>query len=111
MFWDERSQSQSLSNLRYLLTILRKDLGDYLSIDRTSVAILAEADLQNQASLSPVVKGTNIVVSIVITVLAILAIVGFVDKSGKWFATLWVLISTVVAITLIHWAWFKKTGN
>ena len=46
-----------------------------------------------------------------ITVLAILAIVGFVDKSGKWFATLWVLISTVVAITLIHWAWFKKTGN
>jgi ABC-type oligopeptide transport system substrate-binding subunit/DNA-binding SARP family transcriptional activator len=45
MFWDERSQSQSLSNLRYLLTILRKDLGDYLSIDRTSVAILAEADL------------------------------------------------------------------
>jgi DNA-binding SARP family transcriptional activator len=45
MFWDERSQSQSLSNLRYLLTILRKNLGDYLSIDRTSVGILAEADL------------------------------------------------------------------
>ncbi len=76
-----------------------------------AVGILDEADLQNQANLSPVVKGTNAVIFIVITVLAVLAIVGFADKSGKWFVSLWVLISTVVTIALIHWAWFKKPRN
>ena len=76
-----------------------------------AVGILAEADLQNRAKLSPVIKGTNAIVFIVIAVLVILAIIGFIDKSGKWFAALWILISTVVAITLIHWAWFKKPRN
>ena len=76
-----------------------------------AVGILAEANLQNRAKLSPVIKGTNAIVFIVIAVLVILAIIGFIDKSGKWFAALWILISTVVAITLIHWAWFKKPRN
>jgi hypothetical protein len=74
-----------------------------------AVGVLAEADLQNQARLSSVIKGTNAVVFIVIIFLAALAIAGFVDESGKWFNSIWILFSTIIAVALIRWAWCKKT--
>lgn len=37
-FWDERTPDQAAANLRALLTMLRKTLGDYLLIDRHNVA-------------------------------------------------------------------------
>ncbi|MFW5943485.1 MAG: ATP-binding protein [Chloroflexota bacterium] len=37
-FWDERSQKQALSNLRTILTMLRRELDDHLVITRHTVA-------------------------------------------------------------------------
>jgi WD40 repeat protein/DNA-binding SARP family transcriptional activator len=39
LLWDERTQSQSLANLRVVLSLLRQALGDYLSITREAVTI------------------------------------------------------------------------
>jgi WD40 repeat protein/class 3 adenylate cyclase/DNA-binding SARP family transcriptional activator len=39
LLWDERTQSQSLANLRVVLTALRQSLGEYLAIGRDAVAI------------------------------------------------------------------------
>jgi predicted ATPase/DNA-binding SARP family transcriptional activator len=39
LFWDDRSQEQALSNLRTLLTSLRRHLEPYLMIDRATVAL------------------------------------------------------------------------
>jgi WD40 repeat protein/serine/threonine protein kinase len=39
MLWDERSQSQALSNLRVLLTSLRQKLGDHIEISRETVGL------------------------------------------------------------------------
>ncbi|MCB9105504.1 MAG: hypothetical protein H6633_14880 [Anaerolineales bacterium] len=37
MFWDDRSQTKALGNLRVILTSLRQHLGDYLDINRQTV--------------------------------------------------------------------------
>ena len=39
MFWDDRTQSQSMANLRVLLTSLRQNLGEYIEISRDIVAL------------------------------------------------------------------------
>lgn len=44
MLWDDRTQKQALSNLRTLLTSLRRHLKPYLSITRQTVSINKEAD-------------------------------------------------------------------
>jgi DNA-binding SARP family transcriptional activator len=43
LLWDERSQKQSLTNLRVVLTKLRKSLKPYLLIDRETIAFNPEA--------------------------------------------------------------------
>jgi len=43
LLWDERSQDQALSNLRGVLTSLKKQLEPYLTITRESVALNPEA--------------------------------------------------------------------
>ncbi len=43
LFWDERSQKQALSNLRTILTMLRRELGDHLHIARHTVAFNHES--------------------------------------------------------------------
>jgi predicted ATPase/DNA-binding SARP family transcriptional activator/Tfp pilus assembly protein PilF len=43
-FWDERSPQQAATNLRTVLSMLRKAVGDYLLISRDSVAFNLEAD-------------------------------------------------------------------
>ena len=42
LLWNERDQSLAMSNLRTLLSRLRKVVGDYLQIDRQSVALLLD---------------------------------------------------------------------
>lgn len=37
MFWDDRSQSKAMGNLRVILTSLRQQLGDYVNISRQTV--------------------------------------------------------------------------
>lgn len=45
LFWDDRSQEQALSNLRTLLTSLRRQLEPYLVIERATVAINPAANV------------------------------------------------------------------
>lgn len=44
-FWDERSQTQSLANLRTVLSSLRQNIGDYLEISREYAAISPDAEV------------------------------------------------------------------
>jgi DNA-binding SARP family transcriptional activator/predicted ATPase/Tfp pilus assembly protein PilF len=63
--WDERTPERAAANLRTLLTMLRKALGDFLQITRQSVAFDFESDywldtaaLEEQlAALKPVLQG------------------------------------------------------
>lgn len=45
LFWAERSATQSLTNLRTILTSLRKQVGDYLLVTRESLAIKPDGDI------------------------------------------------------------------
>ena len=57
LLWQERSQSQSMANLRVILSNLRKHLGDYLSIRRDSVSINMEAEIW--LDVAKLVEGLN----------------------------------------------------
>ncbi len=46
LLWDDRTQEQALSNLRTLLTSLRRHLKPYLTITRQTIALNPEADIQ-----------------------------------------------------------------
>jgi len=45
LLWSDRSQERATGNLRVVLSDVRKKIGDYLSIDRHSVAISASGDI------------------------------------------------------------------
>ena len=45
MLWDERSQARSLGNLRVVLSSLRKELGDFVHIEREQVQINPHAQV------------------------------------------------------------------
>ncbi len=45
LLWDERSQSQAMSNLRVVLVDLRKWFGEYVTISRSIVSLKPEADI------------------------------------------------------------------
>jgi DNA-binding SARP family transcriptional activator len=42
LFWEERTQSQAMSNLRVALSSLRKQLGPYVTITRDTVGVNPE---------------------------------------------------------------------
>jgi DNA-binding SARP family transcriptional activator len=44
MFWEQRSQSRAMSNLRVVLSSLRKHLGPYVAITRESISLNPGAD-------------------------------------------------------------------
>jgi DNA-binding SARP family transcriptional activator/predicted ATPase/Flp pilus assembly protein TadD len=62
--WDERTPERAAANLRTLLTMMRKSLGDFLHITRQSVAIDPESDYwldalvlqETLTTLAPVLK-------------------------------------------------------
>ncbi|MFW6097768.1 MAG: ATP-binding protein [Chloroflexota bacterium] len=45
LLWDDRSQRQALANLRVVLSSLRKEVGPFVSITRSTAAINREADV------------------------------------------------------------------
>jgi len=70
-------------------------------------AVLAEMDKRDEARLSPMVKTANGVVFLIIIVLAFIGVVGLIDRGGKWFVGAWILLTALVAVLLIRWAWRK----
>ncbi|MGW8249218.1 MAG: AfsR/SARP family transcriptional regulator, partial [Anaerolineales bacterium] len=51
LLWEGRSKSQAQANLRVVLSSLRRNLGDYLDIDRQRAGILLGADIWLDASI------------------------------------------------------------
>jgi len=73
-----------------------------------AVGILAEAERHDLARLSKLVNVTNRAVLFVVIALAFVAIVGFLDAEGKWYALAWLVLCLVAAVALIRWAWARK---
>jgi len=73
-----------------------------------AIHLLAERERQNEDRLYPLVKRSNVVVFLLLTVLGILAIVGLLDARGWWFAALWMLLTILVAYALVRRAWRKE---
>lgn len=76
-----------------------------------AVGILAEAEQHDVVRLSHLVNVTNRAVLFVLIALAFVAVVGFLDADGKWFALTWVVLCVVVAIALVRWAWARKAHD
>ena len=73
-----------------------------------ALAVLAEMERRDEARLSPEIKTANGVVLLVIAALALVGIVGLLDQGGKWFFVVWIVLTAIVAVALIRWAWAKK---
>jgi hypothetical protein len=76
-----------------------------------AVGILAEVEQHDEVRLSHLINFTNRAVLFVVLVLAFVAIVGFLDAEGKWFALTWIVLCAVAAVALIRWAWARKPGK
>ena len=70
-----------------------------------ALAIVAEMERQDQAHLAPHAKGAKRVVLVLIVVLAFIALVGLLDRSGKWFVAVCLVLTTVAAVALLRRAW------
>ena len=73
-----------------------------------AVGILAEVEQHDEVRLSHLINVTNRAVLFVIVALGFVAIVGFLDAEGKWFALTWIVLCAVAAVALIRWAWARK---
>lgn len=73
-----------------------------------AVGILAEAEQHDLSRLSGVINFTNRAVLFVVIVLGFVAVVGFLDAEGKWFALTWIVLCLVAAVALVRWAWARK---
>ena len=73
-----------------------------------AVGVLAETERGDVARLSHLIKVTNGAVLFVVAALGFVAVVGFLDAGGKWFALTWIVLCLVAAVALIRWAWSRK---
>lgn len=76
-----------------------------------AVEVLTQAEQSNKKRLFELVKTTNAIFLIIITLLVLVAIVGFFDKQGKWFFVTWILITTIAGVALIRLAWHNKSHD
>jgi hypothetical protein len=73
-----------------------------------AVGVLADAERHDLARLSGVINFTNRAVLFVVIALGFVAIVGFLDAEGKWFALAWIVLCLIAAVALVRWAWARK---
>ena len=73
-----------------------------------AVGMLSDLLRRDQARLSHLTKVTNGAVLFVLVVLAFVAVVGFIDADGKWFALTWLVLCLIAAVALIRWAWARN---
>jgi len=76
-----------------------------------ALGVLAEMEQKDKTRLSPLISVTNGVVLLVIVVLGCVGIVALLDRSGKWLAVVWGVLTAVVGVALIRWAWRKKPDS
>jgi len=68
---------------------------------------LVERDKQDEARLSATVKTARGVMLLITLALALVGVVGLLDRGGKWFVGVWIILTAVVAVALIRHAWRK----
>ena len=73
--------------------------------------ILSEFEQQDKSRIFELVKVTNGIFLILIALLALVAVVGIFDRSGKWIFTAWILIVAFAGTVLIRLAWSKKSRD
>ncbi len=73
-----------------------------------AVGMLSDLLRRDQARLSHLTKVTNGAVLFVLVVLGFVAVVGFIDADGKWFALTWLVLCLIAAVALIRWAWARN---
>jgi hypothetical protein len=76
-----------------------------------AVGVLTEAEHEDRARLSHLVKVTDGAVLFVLVVLGFVAVVGFVDAGGKWLALTWLVLCLLAAVALVRWAWARRTQD
>jgi len=76
-----------------------------------AIGILAETERHDVARLSHLINFTNRAVLFVLVVLAFVAVVGFLDAEGKWFALTWIILCLIAGVALIRWAWSRRPHN
>ena len=72
-----------------------------------ALGVLKEMQRKDESRLAPLISVTNGIVLLCIAVLVCVAIVALLDRNGKWFAAVWLVLTAVVAVALIRWAWRK----
>lgn len=73
-----------------------------------ALGILDQMQQKDESRLAPLISVTNGIVLLVVAVLAFVAVVGLLDTSGKWFVAVWIVLTGVVAVALVRWAWRKN---
>ena len=72
-----------------------------------ALGVLAEMEHKDEARLASDVKVARGVVLLIVVILALVALIGLLDRSGKWYLAAWFALVGVVAIALIRSAWRK----
>ncbi len=121
---DNVSQIMQLLESRHLHPVVVDDVGKMgayrshevrIAVPSTeqgmAVNILAEFEKQEKTRISKLVNLTNGIFLLVVALLVLLAVVGILDKSGKWYVAVWILIVACVGAALIRLAWGKKSRD
>ena len=73
-----------------------------------AVAILAEAEELREAEVAPSVRRIHRAFLLVGLVVAVVILIGVVDRSGKWLAAVTGLLCLLAAVLLLRWGWGRK---
>jgi len=73
--------------------------------------VLTEMESQERTRLTPHTKVAGSAVMLLMVAGGLVALVSLMDRSGKWFIALWLLLTAVAAVALIRWAWGKKPSG
>ncbi len=76
-----------------------------------AIGILADLERRDRGRLSRLVRITNATVAFLLIVLGFVAVVGFVDADGKYFALTWLVLCLIAAVALVRWAWARKSPH
>ena len=121
---DNVSQIMQLLESRHLHPVVVDDVGKMgayrshevrIAVPSTeqgmAVNILAEFEKQEKTRISKLVNLTNGIFLLVVALLVLVAVVGILDKSGKWYVAVWILIVACVGAALLRLAWGKKSRD
>ena len=76
-----------------------------------AVAILAEAEQQSEAKVAPTVRRIQEAFLLVGSVVAVVILIGVLDKSGKWLAVVTAFLCLLAAVLLLRWGWGKRSED